>query len=146
MRQYIAALTLATIAGCVQPGFDEDLDTYAPACDNKPHVSGTFREFSIDCGEYHLEQQQTDFDCTLTLDRNYEGCTEQWHNGNCHQDDVLDLWSKSCPVYDEEGILISNTNEFSRLPNAEQNQQYQDAKINIGYEAGRQRWNDWNNY
>ncbi len=143
MRGFIAALSLATLAGCEQPGFDEYLGTYAPACDNKPHVAGTFDEFTIDCGEYHLEQRQADSECAINLQRAYEGCSERWYNGNCN-DNALDYWLKSCPAYDENGVLISNTNEYSMLPTEEQNQQYMDARDMIGYEAARQRWAEWN--
>lgn len=145
MKKTLVAIAFgALISGCEEPRFEGDLDTYAPACENKPHVTASFFEYSVDCGEYHFEHYQNKDAgvCESMLQQTSALCVEKWYDGNC--DDALDYWSKSCPVFDEEGNLISSTNEYSMLPNEWINQQYKDKLLLIGQEAAEQKWIEWN--
>lgn len=143
MKKTLVAIAFgALLTGCEEPKFEGELDTYAPACENKPYVEAGFFGYSIECGEYHFEYFENESECTSVLQQESAGCVEKWMEGNC--DGALDYWSKSCPVYDEEGVLISNTNEYSRLPTEAQNQQFKDKLLLIGQEAARQVWIEWN--
>lgn len=142
MRGFIAALALTAIAGCEEPRFEGEIDAYAPACNNRPYVTITFGSLEIECGKYHFESVKTSVDGEERLEYTEPPCVTTWADNDC--DNTADYWNLSCREYDEEGNAIRTSSSSSRQLTGEQQDEYAEGLRNIGYEAARQKWIDWN--
>ena len=69
IKGLIAIAFGALLTGCEEPKFEGEIDTYAPACDNKPYVTVGFDSFTIECGEYFFEHFENSSDCGSKLEQ-----------------------------------------------------------------------------